>query len=226
MVNSKYFIFIFLALQWFDCKAFEKDEISSKDSVQLPYRKGPWMAGLSGNLKSISLDRIGSQRGNFSISNEYDFQLLSGKFIAKKFVIGLIFSATRTDYRQLSHKVSETFSIGPFVRYYLSKNPSGSMFLIGGVLYGQLVESTKISTPQLEYDSEIFGRGPGIFFGLGYTHFLTQNIGLDVLIRYDYFRFNAEFLDNTINSRTFQTIDAVQSFFGFGFIIIIPEFVF
>jgi hypothetical protein len=226
-MKNLHFPLLFILIILFPyCPVLSQDGVAQKDTVELPYRKGPWLTGLSGNLSSLNIESFGQQKGDFKLSNEYDFSVNSGKFIADKLALGLTFSASRDDSKSITHNVSETFSIGPFLRYYLSKNPSGSMYFSVGFLYGQLVESIRYSSPSFELDSEIFGRGPGGLVGIGYTHFLTPNIGLDVIVRYDFIRIKADFLDKTTNTRSSENLDVVRSFFGFGFIIIIPQFVF
>ncbi len=197
-----------------------------KDTTLLPYRKDQWIAGLSGNLQSLALDRFQSQISNTSVSSLYDFQISSGKFIKDKFALGLVFSANRSETRRFTTTINERFSIGPFFRYYLAKNPKGAMFLTGGLIYGQIVELNQISSQGIDLEIEIFGRGPGGLIGIGYSHFLTENIGLEVLLRYDYLRVEAESFDRVNNTQEFDVLNVVQSYFGFGFLIVIPEFAF
>ena len=214
-------ILLFLGLNLFSKAGAEK-----KDSLNIPFDKGNWLAILNGNLSSVNLDRFNNSQASVNLSNEYDFLIASGNFIIPRLAVGITFNASRSESRRISEIVTERFSIGPFVRYYLSDNPKGSMYLTGGLIYGQITEKSKIVTPNFETTVDLFGKGPGVIAGLGYSHFFTKNLGLDVSIRYDYLRLDTEVHDKTNNTRTFENIAALRSFFGFGFIIIIPEFVF
>ncbi len=199
---------------------------SDQDSVYLPIKKGNWLAVLNGNLSSVNLDRFAGSQSQINLTNEYDFNISSGHFFVDRLAFGITFDASRAETRRISEVITERFSIGPFVRYYLKKNPNGSMFITGGLLYGQITETNRVNIPQSDFEVLLFGKGPGVFGGLGYSHFLTKHIGLDVSLRYDFLYLQTEVHDSSTNTKTIEEITALRSYFGFGFVIIIPEFAF
>ncbi len=209
------------------CFFFSSIKAQDKDSLDLPYKKGNWLAAMSGNLSSINLNAFNSSSGGtVNLSNEYIFEVSSGHFLFPKVALGLFANASRSESRRVSNIITERFSIGPFVRYYIGKSEKGSLFLLGGLLYGQIAETNEVQNSGTTEIIQLFGKGPGAMAGIGYTHFLTKNVGLDVSIRYDYLRFNTEINNLTNDTRTSENIQALRSFFGFGFLIIIPEFAF
>jgi len=196
------------------------------DSTDLPtpFRKGRWLTGLSGTISSSTVERDTATQKTFS--NQYGIAIRSTRFVADRWAVGLNLSLTRLNSDAFIEETSEILQVGPLVRFYTSKNPRGSMFLQGSVVYSKFEERTKISDPNFNFHTVIKGGGVGVDFGIGYSYVLSEKVLFDLAMNYD-----INFIDATVEDRVLFTsvkerITRGAILFSFGFNILIDEFFF
>ena len=99
------------------------------DSAYTPYRQSRWLAGITGGILSSSSDQ---QQGENVFTNRYNFDINISYFIKNRFLAGLEFNIFRSAIRELIERESETLTVGPLGRFYLSPKGDGSVFFEAG----------------------------------------------------------------------------------------------
>lgn len=123
---------------------------------------------------------VGAQVANFKFTNGFNMSLSPklGYFIMDRWAVGAqvglnVYSPEGTNDTQTS------WSVGPFTRYYFASNEvdsllrNGAFFGEGSVGFGGDNSSTGNST-----------NGAELGIGAGYAYFITPNVGLEGLLKY------------------------------------------
>lgn len=155
--------------------------------------KGKWfVAGYS----SLGLD-IGTEKYEYPNSGwksstvseykytEFDFNPLVGYFVIDKLPVGLFI-----DYEYWKEKDKDDddawkttdFTIGPFVRYYITEVKGFYPYAEGRIGFGSHKDIEEYGGDEEEWKSSIFTYK----FGVGSTYFLTDHVGLDLFLGYDF----------------------------------------
>jgi hypothetical protein len=117
------------------------EEVDTLNS-QTPFRKGKWITGLGGRISTSTSESSGQDR-NFT--NQYGINFSPGTFIADRWVVGLAIDFARISSDNVVVDESDFFQIGPFVRFYTSRNTHGSVYFQVGGGYAKLREKTAIT---------------------------------------------------------------------------------
>lgn len=213
-------IFVFISLSIFIISAN-----GQADSIvlQTPFVKGKWINGLSGSIKSSSLDRDSVKNNT---SNEYRLNLGSSKFIRDRLSLGFLLQLSRLNSEGVISENSEIFQVGPLARYYTSESQIGSFFFQGVLSYVKYQESLTIDDTNSSFETKTDGKGIGFLLGLGYSYAISDWVIFDLAISYD-----TNWIDAKTNtSPSFEIVredlilGAVS--YSFGFNILINEFFF
>jgi outer membrane protein len=155
--------------------------------------KGKWfIAGYS----NLGLD-IGKEKYEYpdgaskssSVSEykytEFDFNPYVGYFVIEKLPVGLFIDYSYWKEKEKDDDYSwksTSMAIGPFVRYYITELKGFYPYAEGKIGFGSSKEIEEWDGGEEEYKMNLFTYK----FGIGSTYFLTQNVGLDLFLGYDY----------------------------------------
>jgi hypothetical protein len=193
-------------------------------TAQTPFRKGKWITGLAGRISTATTEISSGQDRNFT--NHYGINFSPGTFIADRWVVGLAIDFARISSDNVVVDESEIFQVGPFVRFYTSRDPHGSLYfqVLGG--YAKFREKIVIAGSNLNINSLINGDGPGFAVGMGYAFLVSETVAFDLGLSYDFIYIDARVTDLTNNVEEKETINRGGTVFSFGFTILIDEFFF
>lgn len=207
------FIFIILCIAW----PSYSQNADSTDTENTPFRKGRWIALINGSITSGSLSQTSSFQGK-SFDNTYLYSLNGGYFVAKRLSAGLTLTASRNSFEEYITRESESFSIGPEVSFFFTKNEEGSLYLEYSPYYSRIIDRSVINDPAANFDKTLKGKGFGQFFGVGYAYVVRDLAILQVSFRYSYSWFNGTLtdqLDNSVSNKSFTNASLSYSF-GIG----------
>lgn len=193
-------------------------EVSFDDSLYTPYRKTRWLAGISGGILSSNSDQ---NQGENVFTNRYSFDINISYFLAKRFMAGLEFNIFRSAMSELIERESESVSIGPVGRFYLSLEGEGSVFFETGLRHGRYWEKTTLN-PQSDSLKEyqlLTGKEFGVVVGVGYSHTLVDKIAFEMGMDY-YFASLDGTIENTLNGTIAKADNTrIQFEFTVGFVV-------
>lgn len=193
-------------------------ELSIDDSLYTPYRKTRWLAGISGGILSSNSDQ---NQGENVFINRYSFDINISYFVEKRIMAGLEFYIFRSAMRELIERESETVSIGPVGRYYLSREGEGSVFFETGLRHGRYWEKTTLNphSDSLKEYQLLTGKEFGVVVGVGYSHSMIDKIAFEMGMDY-YFASLDGTIENTLNG-TIEKADntRIQFEFTVGFVV-------
>lgn len=146
----------------------------SFEKKDIPVHARRQMYGISGYFDS---DKIEAKGQSFS-RKDYGFDLVSGYFVANNLVLGGKFGwNVRQSIADSDDFLGEKLLYGGiFSRYYIMIGES----------YFALFPEVMVGYSGLTIDTQK-GNGPILQAGAGITHFLSPNVGLDLVAFYEYF---------------------------------------
>jgi hypothetical protein len=117
----------------------------------------------------------------------------------------------------------EVFTIGPWSRYYLGKDPNGSIFIESNMYFARENIDSKSGTV---INQKLKGNGFGVSLGAGFTYVVNPNIGFDLTLAYNIIQFYAT--DRNLITDSKDKVNFGENFLTvtFGFRIILNEFFF
>ena len=206
--------------------AVDSTQAVQADSITLPtpFAKGKWISGLGGRFGTATADIDAS--GDKSFTNSYGLNFRTGKFIADRWVVGLAIDFSRISSSALVDDESDFFQVGPFVRFYASPNPNGSVFMQTGFGYAKFREKAQVSSPNFNLNTVTDGDGLGIAVGLGYAFMVSKTVAFDIGLNYDFSFLDAEIIDLINNVQMDQNFTRGGTVFSFGFTVVLDEFFF
>jgi hypothetical protein len=134
--------------------------LSAKTSAQT--EKGTIMAG--GQLAL----RTANNASNFRLNPNF------GYFFRDNFAFG---GNLNLDFSKQGTISSNTFGIGPFMRYYFGKSQAKPFAVVNANYLTQTVKTGSTS---------VNSSGFGFLFGLGFAAFLNRNVAVEGITGYDY----------------------------------------
>lgn len=129
--------------------------------------KGTIMAG--GQLAL----RTASNASNFRLNPNF------GYFFKDNFAFG---GNLNLDFSKQGSLSSNTFGIGPFMRYYFGKSQAKPFAVVNANYLTQTVKTGSTS---------VNSSGFGFLFGLGFAAFLNRNIAVEGITGYDYSKYSS-----------------------------------
>ena len=183
---------------------------------ETPFRKGRFLVGAGAQLSSsnIKYDEPGLRDSVFS--NNYTILLRADYFLRERLSLGLLFTAHRTNTTEVVTRELETLSIGPNLRYYVSKSEEGSVFLEGRVSYSRLNDNLKVALVNVFVDTETKGSGIDFRLGAGYSYVLYDHITIEMAIGYNRSIYGATTKDNLQGTKAQNTVYSNNFTFGLG----------
>ena len=185
------------------------------------FKRGKWFTGLNGSFSSgiIEFGTVSSD------NNEFFINIKNGKFLRDRMLLGLNFQLGKsgTDNDQVVNSTDQ-FSVGPFFRYYLSKDPRAGIYPEISLQYARVridreIAGTQVSTLSL-------GNGISFESGVGFTYAITDAVGFDLTLLYRFTRVEADTEDRVNQSTINETIEFNDVVFAFGFVVMLEEFFF
>lgn len=219
-------IFVFSVVLLFLSATVMTAQETEKDSVVTSFKKGRWLAGLSGSISSGSILNKSTDEKN--VSNKYSIEVSSGKFIMDRLNVGFNINMERdniqTDNAETDNaRTTENVFIGPKGSYYFSKSKIGSLFFSfspGFIIYREEVVTTLENVTSKHMDK---GYGYGILSTLGYSYVVYDFVVLDLGLNFSNYQIKIEQKESSNDS--IQNVDFVSNglSFSFGFKILLGK---
>lgn len=218
------FVYLSLFLGGIFCSNQLQAQQTQADSLDTPFRKGRWLTGLSGSIRSSTSEISGLDEK--TVTNEFGLNIATGRFIKDRLLIGGNFNAERASSGGNIDNNRETLFVGPFLSYYISKNHRGSLFTRvspGYVRYSEEVRLNSLASPT-SFASE--GGGFGTLLGLGYSYVIDDKIAFDIGFDLNLFWVSVDVEEQPVGTVSTQNIAISNTAFTFGFNIILDHFFF
>ena len=212
---------LLLLLSFFSNSMLAQDEIPSYEG---PFHKDRFITGLSGSIRSAALsDNPTSPDRQFL--EGYQLGTNSGYFFIDRLATGMSFKVSREVNESVVRIESESMQIGPWIRYYTSLDPRGSVYPEISLQYINYLDNTQIDSAIPEV-SILRASGFGIEAGVGFTYVVSDNIGFDIGISYVGGFLNGRSSTTSMPEVVNDNFFLGQLDFRFGFIAIVDEFFF
>lgn len=129
---------------------------------------------LNGFAQTEKGSRLIGGSGYFNVKDDFFFRLspMYGQFIFDNFAVG---AGATLDFVSGYERDDIGLALGPYLRYYIGNNASRLLFT-GNLEYGSFSRRNQFD----QYSEKAFSAG----FGVGYVHFLTNQIGLEAILNY------------------------------------------
>ncbi|WP_224488100.1 hypothetical protein [Robertkochia flava] len=196
----------------------------TQDSLISAFRKGRWLSGLSGSISS-STNNFGNSAEKRSI-NEFGINIFTGKFIKDQWLIGGSIITERDNATGDVDRTTESLYFGPFLSWYFSRNPRGSMYGSVSSGYVRYKEQTSLVVMETEVAQSSDGDGLGAIFSLGYAYVIHDMIAFDIGIDYRVLWVGVDLEQTPFGTSRSENITIKNTAFTFGFNVILDEFLF
>lgn len=191
---------------------------TGSDSLELSsFRKGRNLVGLNGAISSSNLSSADGSFDNSQLGNLYRFDIRLGKFVANKNVVGLLFTASRTQMIGYINNKAEFLSIGPWYRLYLGKEPNIAFYIQTALLYSNYFGSSDGVQSLLTISEDLDVSGIHGAVGIGLSYVMGDLVSFDVGFEYNQARYWGVVRDNTLDTSEDIVIDRSGFIFSFGF---------
>lgn len=201
----------------------ENDSISTKPKTErlMPFRKGRVLLGASIYISSDAVRFDTLPRSEGRISNDYSIELKGGYFVIDKFLVGGLFRTRRLSSSEFINKETETFQVGPYLRYYLSPNSHGGVFIQGEINFALIRDEVSFSIGSTIVQRSIKGKGLGTGLGVGYSYSPFDRMSIDMSVSYNLIFGSAEIQDMITRSIEHEDFIYNQILFGLSINIIL-----
>ena len=145
--------------------------------------------------------------------SSFDFQPMAGYFIIDKLPVGLFVDLSMSSQKFDDPKMEYSYSyalVGPFARYYVTD--INGLMPYGEVRFG--VGSGKTKSVYMGSENEEKYSLLHFAIGIGGTYFVTENVGVDLLINYGV---DSEKWDAEPNGERSEGDKVTYSYSGIGF---------
>lgn len=194
---------------------------SAKDSTELSsFRKGRNLVGLGGSISSSNLSNAKASNDNSQLGNLYRFDIRLGKFVANKNLLGLLFSASRTQMIGYINNTAEFLSIGPWYRLHMGNDPNIAFYIQSSLLYSNYYGSSTGVKSLLTVDESLDVAGINGALGIGLSYVMGDRVSFDVGFEYSQARYWGTVSDNSLGTFEDIVIDRSGFVFSFGFSVL------
>lgn len=194
---------------------------SAKDSTELSsFRKGRNLVGLGGSISSSNLSNARASNDNSQLGNLYRFDIRLGKFVANKNLLGLLFSASRTQMIGYINNTAEFLSIGPWYRLHIGNDPNIAFYIQSSLLYSNYYGSSTGVKSLLTVDESLDVAGINGALGIGLSYVMGDRVSFDVGFEYSQARYWGTVSDNSLGTFEDVVIDRSGFVFSFGFSVL------
>jgi len=215
-----YLVFLFLILVLSNGYSQESDSSTYKG----PFIKGRYITGLSGSIRSAAVsDNVTSKNRKFI--EGYQLGTNSGHFFFDRVVFGVSFKVSRDVQESLNRVESETLQIGPWVRYYTSKDSRGSVYPELSLQYVNFSDNSRTLDTIVE-ERRLRSSGLGVEVGVGFTYTVGEHIGFDIGLNYFGGFLKGKTTGTDIIGVQEENFFLGQLNFRFGFVALVDEFFF
>jgi hypothetical protein len=208
----------------FLCCIFPMVSVHAQDTAkvsQSPFLRGVWLAQTSLSLSSNARSNTDAFEFSGNILSNYLLRLSSGSFVIDRLAVGLGATFTRSLTSEQFQDEDEQLTIGPWIRYYLSDNEKGSLYVGGSVNYQRLYQFREFDDPVNPIRFEVEGGGIGGELGMGASYLVSKSVMIDL-----FFGVSTARYDSTINDLVAETVTndtffrtGVNFFVGFGILL-------
>jgi opacity protein-like surface antigen len=224
MPRNSLLLSLFLALACSQGYGQEVSDSTDTAEYQGAFHKGRFLTALSGSFVSGITETAGVEEDQ----NEFLFSLKNGLFIKDRFPMGLNFVLQKEgsdNARTLNS--TELFSVGPFFRYYLSKDPRASVYPELSLLFTRFRNELDLTDPSNNrISTQTRGNGVSFQFGIGFTYAITPHVGFDLTFQYQYAGIDATITDRITDEVESDIVTFNNFIFNFGFVVLLDEFFF
>lgn len=177
----KYFVLLIILIFFLDTSG-TASLLEEPDSTGqfTPFRQKRWMASISGYINSSNIELSGSNGTSDNFSNNFYYNLSGSYFLMDRFSLGLYAGFSRSSSDEPIIREAEGFIFGPGLRYYLSKNREGSLYLQAGLFYARFFNRSALLNIPDPIDNILLAKGIGGNIGLGYTYVFKDLLILEI----------------------------------------------
>jgi hypothetical protein len=188
------------------------------DSIERSsFRKGRNLVGMSGSISSSNIASANTSADNSQLGNLYRFDVRLGKFVANKHMLGLLFSASRTQMVGYVNARAEFLGIGPWYRLYLGKDPHIAFYIQTDILYSDYYGESIGTRALFTVDENLELDGVRASLGIGLSYVVGDRVSFDVGFEYNQARYWGVIRDNVFDSKQDVVLDRGGFVFSFGF---------
>lgn len=181
-----------------------------------PLRKSRIYVGIGGSVSSSYTEHASNPNSNIQLGNNYRFNLKLGKFIAPKNLLGIYFTASRTQLVGLINSSAEILSVGPWYRYYIGKDPNIALFLQTSILYSSYFGTSEGNPALLSVDETLEVMGINGSIGLGMSYTIADRICFEVSCSYGQARYWGTYTDFVLYQEIDVSLNRGEMLFDFG----------
>lgn len=191
------------------------------DSVSnTAFRKGRNLVGIGGSVSSSSMDRSQITNNPSEVGNNYSFNVILGRFVANKNIVGLAFDASRIHLVGYVESKAEMLNVGPWYRLYLGKHPNLSFYLQSRFQYSSYFGNSSGVHSLFTIDEEVRASGINGSIGLGISYVMVDRISFEVGCDYHQGRFWGTLSDKVLSTDKDIVLDRSKFVFSFGFVVL------
>ena len=176
--------------------------------------------GLNGSISSSYISNASAANDNSLLGNLYRFDIRLGKFVANKNMVGMVFTASRTQMIGYINNIAEILSVGPWYRIYLGKEPNIAFFLQTDLLYSNYHGESIGVQSFVSIDENLDVAGIRGAMGVGLSYVMGDRVAFDVGFEYNQARYWGGITDNILNIQQDIVLDRGGFVFSFGFHIL------
>jgi len=199
-------------------------QLADSSEYEGPFTKGRYVTGLSGSIRSAALsDNLLSSNRRFL--EGYQLGTNSGYFFRDRMALGLNFRVSRDVQESFSRIETETLQIGPWFRYYASREAKGSVYPEISLQYVNFSDNTRSINNSID-ERRLTSSGLGVELGVGFTYVISEHIGFDIGLNYFGGFLNGKSTTSGIPGTQQESFYLGQLNFRFGFIAMVDEFFF
>ncbi len=197
-------------------------QTSAADSTVTPFRKGRWITGITGGINSSLVD-VKSEEGR-NTSNEYNINIIGGKFFRDRWLIGGIIQMDRSDADDLTDFTTELIYVGPMISRYFSNSENGSIYLLLSPGYSRYRNLIRIADDLEVIEESSEGSGFGLLINLGYSYVVFDRIAFDIGVTVSQRWLEIERTQQPGNINFEDDIGLRSTSFSFGFRVLLDRF--
>jgi hypothetical protein len=191
---------------------------SASDSLEFkPLGKGSFLVGLGGSISSNNIAQSTFTTNAAQFGNTYQFDVLLGRFVADKNLLGLQFNTKKVSLLGEIETTADVTNIGPMYRLYFGKDPNIALFLHTSIKWSSYEGLSRGSISFITVDQEIRAQGVLGSLGLGVSYIMARRVAFDVSCKYTLSRYWGTMSDFELNVEDDIILDFRGLNFTFGF---------
>ncbi len=188
-----------------------------------PYRLGRWLVGLNGAISASNTNQGFGQTDTINFNNSHQINFRAGYFVLDRLPVGVSVNTLRSNSRDQFNRNQETFTVGPWARYYLDAD-AASLYPELSFFYTRYLEQSELAANNQPIINQILeADGVGFGLGLGFAYTVLDLMVFDVGLHYNQFFLDGRLDDRIESTSSERGFSRTQITFTFGFNVLIRK---